>query len=173
MKTALALTLALFSASAFAQDTTPLTHAMAACGPLNVHFDAKISSGVPAAQPEPGKALVYVAEDFGRISGPGLNPTIRIGLDGSWLGATRASSYLSFAVEPGEHHLCATWQSSLGRLSKLAAFVGFTAEPGKVYYFRTRIEYGSTVSFDLEPVDADEGQYLVALFQPSTSHPKK
>jgi hypothetical protein len=177
MKSALALVLFL-AASAFAQDTPqPPT----ACGPLDAQFDAQAEAGQPAAQlsaqPEPGKALVYVAEVFTKAPGEIGNPTLRVGMDGAWVGATRTNSYLAFAVEPGEHHLCTSWQSHWQRLSKLAAFAGFTAEPGKVYYFRERITYSSAgrtanMILDLEPVNPDEGQYLVATYKPSASHAK-
>jgi len=99
-------------------------------------------------------------------------------MDGAWLGATRTNSYIAFTVEPGEHHLCTSWQSHWQRLSKLAAFAGFTAEPGKVYYFRERVTYSSygggsaNMNLDLEPVNLDEGQYLIASYKPSTSHAK-
>ncbi len=168
-----------FAASAFAQDNPALAHAQAACGPLDVQFDAHSSSAHVGVQPESGKALVYVAEDFRKAPGELGNPTIRVGVDGAWTGAVRANSYLFFSVAPGEHHLCTSWQSSLKRLSKLAAFAHFTAEPGKTYYFRARVTYSSyghgaaNMNLDLEPVDADEGQFLVATYRPSSSHPKK
>jgi hypothetical protein len=170
-----ALTLILFlAASAFAQ-TAP--QAPAACGPLDAKFDAQAEGGQSAAQLQPGKATVYVAEVFTKAPGEIANPTLRVGMDGAWVGATRTNSYLAFAVEPGEHHLCTSWQSRWQRLSKLAAFAGFTAEPGKVYYFRERITYSSegraaNMALDLEPMNPDEGQYLVASYKPSTSHPK-
>jgi hypothetical protein len=170
-----ALTLILFlAASAFAQNA-PQTPA--ACGPLDAKFDAQGEGGQPAAHLEPGKAMVYVAEVFTKAPGEIGNPTLRVGMDGTWLGATRTNSYLAFTVEPGEHHLCTSWQSRLKRLSKLAAFAGFTAEPGKVYYFRERIGYSgygnsANMTLDLEPVNPDEGQYLVASYKPSTSHQK-
>jgi len=171
-----ALTLVLFlAASAFAQNTPP--RAQTACGPLDNQFDAHAASQ-PAVQPEPGKALVYVAEDFRKAPGEVGNPTLRVGMDGTWLGATRENSYLAFTVEPGEHHLCTSWQSRWQRLSRLIAFAGFTAEPGKVYYFRERITYSSTggnsavMNLDLEPVNPDEGQFLVASYKPSSSRPK-
>jgi hypothetical protein len=172
-----ALTLVLFvAASAFAQNaaSAPPT----ACGPLDAHFDAQAEAGLPAAQLEPGKALVYVAEDFRKAPGEFGNPTLRVGLDGSWLGATRTDSYVAFNVEPGEHHLCSSWQSHQHRLSKLAAFTSFTAEAGKVYYFRERVSYSSyggnaaNMNLDLEPVNADEGKYLVTSYKPSASHTK-
>ena len=177
MKTVLAALL--FAASALAQINPALAHAEAACGPLNVRFDAQASASQPTAQPEPGKALVYVAEDFRKAPGELGDPTIRVGLDGAWRGATRANSYLFFSVDPGEHHLCTNWQSRLKRLSTLAAFARFMAEPGKTYYFRARITYSTNgaratnMNLDLDRVDPDEGQFLVTSFRPSNSHPKK
>jgi hypothetical protein len=94
------------------------------------------------------------------------------------MGATRANSYIAFSVDPGEHHLCTNWQSHLKRLSQEAAFAGFTAEAGKTYYFRARIGYESdgnatSMTLDLDRVNADEGQYLVASNPASMSHPQK
>jgi len=176
MKSALTIVLVL-AASAFAQNTTPV-HTQTACGPLNAKFDAQGVAGQPAAQLQPGKALVYVAEEFRKVPNELGNPTLRVGIDGAWLGATRANSYLAFAVEPGEHHLCTSWQSRWPSLSKLAAFAAFTAEAGKVYYFRERITYSTNggdataMNLDLDPVNPDEGQFLVASYKPSTSHQK-
>jgi hypothetical protein len=177
MKTVLAVVL--LAASALCQDNPTRAHAQAACGPLDVRFDAQTSASQPLAQPETGKALVYVAEDFRKSPGELGNPTIRVGLDGAWMGATRANSYIFFSVDPGEHHLCTNWQSRLEGLSRLAAFARITAESGKTYYFRARITYSTygsgaaNMSLDLEPVDPDEGQFLVTSFRLSNSHPKK
>jgi hypothetical protein len=171
-----AATLVLFLAAfVFALNLPAL--AQTACGPLDAQFDAQPAAVQPAAQAEPSKALVYVAEDFTKAPGEIGNPTLRVGMDGAWLGATRTSSYLAFNVEPGEHHLCASWQSHLKRLSKLAAFAVFTAEPGKVYYFRERVSYasygtGANMTLDLEAVNPDEGRFLVASDKPSASRPK-
>ena len=86
-----ALTLVLFvAASAFAQNTAP-AQARTACGPLTAQFEAQAAAGQPAAQLEPGKALVYIAEDFRKAPGEIGNPTLRIGMDGAWVGATRTT----------------------------------------------------------------------------------
>jgi hypothetical protein len=176
MKSTLTVVLFFLATSAFAQNTT-LTQAQAACGPLDAKFDAQTVAAQPAPQPDASKALVYVAEDFSKAPGELGNPTLRVGVDGTWRGATRTDSYLSFTIEPGEHHLCSSWQSRLRRLSKLAAFNGFTAEAGKVYYFRERVTYSgygssATMVLDLEPVNPDEGQFMIASYKPSASHPK-
>jgi len=162
--------------SAVAQDAQSQSGSQGACGPKEVRFDAITASGNPPAA-EPGKALVYVSEVFNKVPGELGNPTIRIGLDGAWMGATRANSYIAFSVEPGEHHLCTNWQSHWKRLSREAAFAGFTAEAGKTYYFRARVGYqavgtATTMTLDLDPVNPDEGKYLVASNPVSTSHQK-
>jgi len=160
--------------SAFAQDSSSIATAETACGPAQVQFDARAAKDQPPAQPEAGKSLVYVVEVFEAVNPIG-GPTLRVGLDGRWVGADKSDSYLSFSVDPGEHHLCTRWQSRLKRFSDKAAFAGFTADPGKVYYFRARIIEGdgSNFSLDFAPVNEDEGKYLVASSAPSVSHPKK
>ena len=77
-----------------------------------------------------------------------------------------------------EHHLCTNWQSHLKRLSREAAFTGFTAEAGKTYYFSAHVGYESAgdsvaMTLDLQPLNPDEGQYLVASNPVSNSHPQK
>jgi len=177
MKTLLAILI--FTGAAFSQAAPALGQAEGACGPLNVHFDAQTFASQPSAGPEQGKALVYVVEDFRKAPGELGNPTIRVGLDGAWLGATRSNSYIYFSVDPGEHHLCTSWQSSQKRLSRLAAFARFTAEAEKTYYFRAVITYSTygapaaNMNLDLQPVDPDEGHFLVTSFQLSKSHPKQ
>ena len=56
-----------------------------------------------------------------------------VGVDGVWVGPTHGDSYLYFAVAPGEHHLCASWQSAviLGAGHQGAA-AHFRAEDGGV-----------------------------------------
>lgn len=167
----------LFLASAtFAQGQPAPT----SCGPANVKFDTKLDKSSHAVlQPEPGKALVYVIEVFQRPPGELGTPTIRVGLDGAWIGANHGSSYLSFSVDPGEHHLCTNWQSVIERLSSQHSLTSFTAEAGKTYFFRvqTHVEsegHASEVWYiELQPVDPDEGEYLVASSPMSVSQPKQ
>ena len=177
MKTVLAVIL--LAASAFAQQKAAIAAAEAACGPNEVSFETETVKDQPVAQVETGKAQVYVIEVFDKVVGELSRPTLRVGLDGSWVGANKGDSYISFPVDPGEHHLCTNWQSHWKRFSKQAGFAGFTAEPGKLYYFRARIvEHGGSVgassfSLDLEPVDNDEGKFLVASSGLSVSHPQQ
>ena len=177
MKTILALVV--LTASVYAQNTPAPSASQGACGSKDAQFEVKTVSGQSIAQPEPGKALIYVSEVFKKAPGELGNPTIRIGLDGNWVGAVRGNSYFSFSVDPGEHHLCTHWQSRFKRLSREAAFTSFNAEAGKTYYFRARISYqaayggAATMSLDLEPINDDEGKYLVASNPVSNAQAKK
>jgi hypothetical protein len=166
-----------FAQTSFAQDSSPLAAAEAACGPQDAQFDAraaKTQAEQSPAQPAPGKSLVYVVEVFDKAQNQIAKPTLRVGLDGKWVGADKSNSYLAFSVDPGEHHLCTRWQSSWKRFSSKAAFASLTADPGRVYYFRARIieGTGSNFALDFAPVNEDEGKYLVASSAPSVSHPK-
>ena len=111
---------------------------MPGCGPGNENFDLKTEPNIsqPDPAPTPGKALVYfVQDDRYFLSRP--RPTVKWGVDGSWIGATRSLTYFHIAVDPGEHHLCAQWQSAvILSESKQTAVAHFVAEPGRVYYFR-------------------------------------
>lgn len=166
MKTLAAILL--FGVYGFAQQSSAPPALQDACGPRKVNFDTSLSNDKPPVQPESGKALVFVAQELPVI-------TLKIGVDGAWVGATHGHSYVSFWVDPGEHHMCVRWQSHRG-FSRMASFAHLNAEPGKVYYFRARIYNSGAVNpeyLDLDPIDSDQGQYLVASSQQSVSHPKK
>ena len=48
-----------------------------------------------------------------------------------------------------------------------------TAEAGKIYYLRVRVLVLNQIAIDLDPLNTDQGQYLVATSKMSESHPKK
>jgi hypothetical protein len=166
----IALVALFFAASALAQDPSVITGA--ACGPANVDFKVKLDDTQHTlAQPEPGKARVYFLMDAGTTIRLAY-PTAKIGMDGAWVGANHGNSYFSVSVEPGEHHLCATLQSSF--IEPTVELAHFTAEAGKLYYYRTRIIGAEGVLFlELYPVDSDQARYLIAAFPLSVSTPKK
>jgi hypothetical protein len=178
MKTTFVVLLAVFATSAFAQDQAAPSPT-AACGPASAQFDSQKGEKQALSQPVDGKGQVYVVEVFEKVVGELAHPTLRVGMDGQWVGADKGNSYLTFPVGPGEHHLCTNWQSHFRRFSKQAAFAGFNAEAGKNYYFRAKIvEHGgatggSTFSLDLDQVNEDEGKYLVASSASSISQLKK
>jgi hypothetical protein len=165
---------------ACAQNRVPPAAPGDSCGPANLKFEVQHdNSQVPPSDPEPGKALVYFIEVFDDTPGQLGIPTVRVGLDGSWIGANSGSSYLFFSVDPGEHHLCASPQSNLKRLSGQRFATDFTAEAGKTYFFQAQVHVqttggaGETWSIDLQAVTADDAKYLIANSPLSVSHPKK
>lgn len=157
-----------FTAAAFAQVRPAYT---AACGPGNLSFGVKLDqSQHTLVQPEPGKAQVYFVHDAGAVHTLGY-PTVRVAMDGTWAGANRANSYFSVSVEPGEHHVCVNLQSSV--YAQRVELAHFTAEAEKVYYYRTRLVLSRSVELlELDPIDSDQGKYLIATVALSVSSPK-
>lgn len=173
-----ALVLMFLTVSAFAQQESGA--ASAACGSKKPSFEVKLDETQHTlAEPESGKALVYFVQDVGPVNCLGGCFQTKIGLDGSWVGAVQRNSYFSVPLEPGEHHVCASPQShfvSSTTSEKYAsirlALAHFTAEAGKVYYFRTRF-FGNEALFDLDAIDSDQAKYLIASYPLSVSHPKQ
>ncbi|HLV85726.1 MAG TPA: hypothetical protein VKV39_02040 [Candidatus Sulfotelmatobacter sp.] len=159
----------LLTASAFAQ-TAPVA-LTGACGPKNVSFKVSLNeSQHDVATPEPGKALVYFIHDAG-TNWNVRYPTLKVALDGAWVGASHGNSYFPVSVEPGEHHLCVMLQSSAASGLELAHF---TAAADTVYYYRTRLFYSTGLSMlELAPVDTDQAKYLIASFPMAVASPKK
>lgn len=176
MKTILALFLFVVATlgHGLAQDQHAIAAAQAACGPNNVRFDVNLDGlQHPAPPPDPDKALVYIVQEMGQEKCKGCALT-KLGLDGNWVGANNGDSYFYFSTEPGEHHLCLNWQSHFGWRSKAFAMANFTAEAGRVYYFRARIFPGHLdYSFDLDPINGDQGKFLVASSIYSVSQARK
>ncbi len=148
------------------------THFSAACGPANISLKVKLNDTAhSAAQPAPGKALIYFIHESGGTSSLAY-PTTKIGLDGAWAGANHGNSYFVVSVEPGEHHVCAILQSSFydGGLE----LAHLNAEAGKTYFYRTRLILSRSVELlELEPIDSDQGNYLVTSLPLSVTTSKK
>ncbi|MGA8271839.1 MAG: hypothetical protein WB919_09805 [Candidatus Sulfotelmatobacter sp.] len=160
-----------FAVSAIAQGSPPAP-STAACGKGNISFKVKLDGSAHVmAQPDPGKALLYFFHDAGTGQTLGY-PTVKLAMDGAWVGANHGNSYFPVSVDPGEHHVCVTLQSSLvGQRVELAHF---TAEAEKVYFYRTRLVMSRSVELlEIEPIDSDQGKYLIASFPLSSSTPKK
>ncbi|HEX3894117.1 MAG TPA: hypothetical protein VHW46_16200 [Terracidiphilus sp.] len=143
------------------------------CGSSGTTFKVALDSNDHTlAQPEPGKALVYFVHDAGMTGGTLGYPTVRVAIDGAWASANHGNSWFSIPVQPGDHHVCVNLQSSLfdGRME----LMHFTAEPNKVYFFRTRLVMSRAVELlELQPIDGDEGEYLVGAFSRSHATRKK
>jgi hypothetical protein len=142
------------------------------CGAADAKFEVK-TDGVQnsPAQPAAGKALLYFVEDDSGF-GSTPKPTTREGIDGAWVGATHGNSFYSLSVDPGEHHLCASWQTAvIVRQGHQTAVAHFTAEAGGVYYFRVKNTWElslGTAGIALAPLDSDEGAFLASKFSLST-----
>jgi hypothetical protein len=148
------------------------------CGPSDVRFDVKTATGQHALPaPDSGKALIIFLQDDARFESI-PRPTTRFGIDGTWVGATHSNSYFYTSVVPGEHHLCANWQSKgvLIGASRSTAAMQFIAEAGKIYSFRARDYLNKDrppAEVKLEAIDNDEAQILMNSFELSSSRPKK
>lgn len=151
------------SIAIFGQDAR--TVAMAACGPKDDKVKVNPDAGRdPSAQPEAGKALVYIIEEDSAINSVGAGITLRVGLDGAWVGAVNYHNpFLSFSVTPGLQHLCVNWQSNFESRSRLIALTHLDAQAGRIYYFRVRqwdTRYQMFLDFDL--IDSDMGKFFLA-----------
>ena len=94
----------LFAAPLLAQTNMAVT--APGCGPDEQAFTAKTDKMQhPPPQAEAGKALVVFVEDDAQFNSI-PRPTVRLGVDGQ-MGATHGNSYSMFAIDPGEHHICA------------------------------------------------------------------
>src|SRR5882762_1272192 len=183
MKDLTALLLFAFATASFAQNAPTAAAAAPGCGAENTKFDVKTDrSQHPFVKPEPGKALVYFLQDDAYFQSV-PRPTTRFGLDGNWVGATQANAYFYVSVDPGEHHLCADWQSFVGfNVAQKSAAAHFTAEAGGVYFFVVNDradaagEHGEQqrpAGMKLSALDSDEGQLLMSKFGFSTSRVRK
>jgi hypothetical protein len=150
-----------------------------ACGDDKIKFDVTTQKPSSAlAAPEAGKAQLLLIENENRMIGPFMYATVRFGMDGAWAGATNNNSYFVLTVEPGVHHLCASWQSALGTIKKNIDVASFTAEPGKVYYFAANVKLidagdsKTNVDFSLTPLDDDAGKYRVKAWKYAAWKPK-
>jgi hypothetical protein len=158
----------LLSCAAMAQNDAAIEKAKSACGPGQIHFDVDATNYTESiAQPTNGKAFVFVIAQS--------NNTVRIGLNGAWVGAVEDDSHMSFPVDPGEHHLCASRQSFFSKGNATVALSSFTAEAGKVYYFRVRATSQGDTAFllDMKPVNNDQGSYMVLKSKISDWHVRK
>jgi hypothetical protein len=186
MHKSMALAVALLATAALAQDSSAAQREAAGCGSNEAKFDVKREPhSHPTGTLEPGKALVYVFGDS-ELDNTALHIgglITRVGLDGAWAGAYEHKSYTYFAVAPGEHRLCTSQQSSLKSRTDNASAITFTAEEGKVYYFRTQPSPAalaqSVVSrvpngeVELAAIDPAEAQLMIPKWAYSSSQPKK
>lgn len=120
-----------------------------------------------------GKARIFFIHEAGSLNGVAFAyPTTKYAIDGAWTGANHSDSWFEVSINPGEHHLCTTLQSSI--VDDRVELAHFTAEAGKGYYFRTRLVMSGQVELlELEQVDSDQGRYLIGSFPLSEWKAKK
>ncbi|MBW4046008.1 MAG: hypothetical protein HIU87_13570 [Acidobacteria bacterium] len=146
------------------------------CGSGNVKFDVALKHTNGTLNPD-SNAVVYVIQDVPNLITDRFAPsTSKIGLDSKWVGANKRRSHFGFVVTPGEHHLCISGQWSAMQEPPSTVLDSFAAQPGHSYYFRVRL-LGSfpgphTFVLDLQPVDADEGEFLLNTSMTSEPHPR-
>lgn len=178
MKIFLFVILAFSGTFASGQNPESVPAVKSACGPKKDKYEVRLSNRHPKLEPANGKAVIYVIQDIPQIISSFFTPasTTRISLDGSWVGANKRRSYSGFYVKPGVHHLCVSGQWSGLFEPASTSLYRFAAKPGDVYYFRVRLlsSYPGPHLYivDLEPVDEDEGAFLLQTSAHSTSHPE-
>jgi hypothetical protein len=148
-----------------------------ACGLSNIRFAVTTTTQKNlSTTPDAGKALVYVIQDDTQFESR-LRPTVRFGMDGSWIGATHSNSWFSFSADPGLHHLCGNWQKRVALFTGVptTAAMHFSAEAGHTYYFVMKDKWNKVdgLSVRLTGLDGDEAPILMHKFSLSVSHPEK
>jgi len=166
-----------------------------ACGDDSIKFnvETQVSQAAPAPPPA-GKAQIVFIESFQKnIPMIGGAPIVRFGMDGAWVGANKGDSYFTMIIDPGVHHLCASWQTVSGKLKKNSIEMdSFTAEAGKIYYYQFKFTLNGhsypgasgpgvtsggggmdmDYSFDFGAASEDEGKYHIKASKLSSSKPK-
>ena len=91
---------------------------------------------VPATEPGPGEALVYIyrTEPLRGV------PAVDLKIDAQSLGKLHRGEYLSLLLSPGRHVLEARLRW-LGIIPRSWNSVAFTAQPGQTLYLRVRSGY--------------------------------
>jgi hypothetical protein len=166
----------LLASSLHGQDPSD-SRAAAGCGPAKVQFLIKTEKTPRvSAQPEPGKALIYVFSEY--VSDPQYQPgghiTIRVGMDGNWMGASYQSSFLVFNIEPGAHRFCSDVQSIFAS-KNLNTTTTLNAEANKIYYYRLALVNNSVqaIHMVLCPLDEADGLLMLSSSVLSIWQPKK
>lgn len=151
--------------------TNPAT---AVCGPVKVDFNVVENGALPVPPAPSDQARVFFIQDYGQTA-EDQHYTLKVGVDGAWVGAYRNNSWLAISVLPGEHHICANVQSYFSASANFA-FAHFTAEAGKTYYFRTRFLGGvgrPIANLTLDQPDSDEAKFLIFEYPAAVSAPKR
>jgi hypothetical protein len=146
------------------------------CGDDKVRFSVSTEASQYApAVPDSGKAQIIFVENSDR---PLLgNRTVRVGVDGAWVGANRGNSYFALTVEPGVHHICASWQAAKRAFVRTIDAVSITTEPGGVYYVAAQFNSSgykdANMNLALSQLNEDQGRYRVKAWKLATATPAR
>lgn len=156
----------LFLASAVAQDLP------SACGPRGQAVSVRTNKKEhPPVAEAPGTAtLVFVQREP-----PCLGcDVVRVGVDGSWVGGNKGTSWFSVPVAPGERHVCAWWKKRGLPMRYAVDLADLKVEMGKVYYLEDDVNEGGLYEISqvrLRPISADEAKFLISKAAHATSGP--
>jgi hypothetical protein len=175
-----------------------IQQADAACGGPSAKFTVQPGALIqPTVSIGKDEARVYILDDTVIPFQPGQHlsgaATIKVGLNGQWIGATKGRSYIALPVQAGEDHFCGRVQLSRFRWPAGCFMVGNTAllqlhvVAGQTYYVRARAykidlgDDGFLCAVNLDTVNPDEGKLLLAeslpavwkKISPPKQHPSK
>lgn len=154
-----------------------------ACGSNSQKFSVTIQKNEHSPQnPASGQAQLVLAENVEsdyRCFASGCGVTVRVGIDGSWVGADKGNSWFVVNLLPGEHHLCVNWQSRLAFRERQVDVAKLDAHAGQRYYFEVAVimkvrDNGHQIDrVRLRPLDLDHAQYLLKISGRSKSTPNR
>jgi hypothetical protein len=139
-------------------DPYSLAPVQAACGARDGAADVS-AGGDPAVGPAGGLARIYVFTAQ-RGSVPSHGGSVRVGVDGRWVGTNESYTYTYVDVPAGMHHLCvgSEVKKFLPGTSSAVALARVEVFAGKSYFFTNRrLNLLGWRVFDLQPLDEDQG----------------
>lgn len=167
--------------------------AEAACGDSHVRFKVRrIKGPSDVSAPSPGSARVVVlesglgyADEYFVPKGKSrprnykklpqaFTPTVRLGMDGQWMGALRGNDFITFTAPPGEHHLCVQFQNpgnaGTGSTLPITFLSAMKADAGQTYYFQITYmmiqgNFGNP-GLELQPLPEYAGRLILSRSSP-------
>ena len=144
------------------------------CGPEKQAVDVRTAKNHhPTIPLAPGTATLVFIQRSPVCIGCG---EVRIGVDGSWVGANKGDSYFSVSVAPGERHVCAYWSSTFSVLEDKLWLTDVSARMAQTYYYYADF-FGNTarggLTLRLEPISPDEANFLISNSSLASSTPGK
>ncbi len=157
--------------SLHAQNLNPIRKAMGACGPADSRFDVSLNAQPSVNLATSDRAIVYVIGNW--FGGMLAGPTVRVAVNGSWVGALRGAAYFAISLRAGTYHFCVQGQGHTPPGPKEVALNVLQLKPGSTYYLLADSARVSTSGLlGLEEINADEGKLLLAQSKPVVAAPR-